>query len=176
MTDQQIIELIKSRKEGKALTKLYRYQPQIVAMIKSRGGSKDDALDVFQEALIILCKKIWETNFELHSKLDTYLYSVSYYIWKNKAEKDSKWVMVEGEANPIEIDGMDEVLEKEAKINRVEKVLQELGEPCLKLLQLFYYKGLSMQELASKLGYKTVNVAKTQKYKCIERARKSIEL
>ena len=176
MTDQQIIELIESRKEGKALTKLYRYQPQVVAMIKSRGGSKDDALDVFQEALIIFCKKVWEGNFELTSKLDTYLYSVSYYIWKNKFEKDAKWLTVEGEANPVHIDDMDEVLEKEAKISRVEAVLENLGEPCFKLLQYFYYKGLSMKELAAKFGYKSINVAKTQKYKCIERARKQIEL
>ncbi|MFT7613846.1 MAG: RNA polymerase sigma factor (sigma-70 family) [Parvicellaceae bacterium] len=176
MTDQQIIELVEARKEGKALVKLYRYQSQVVAMIKSRGGSKEDAMDVFQEALIVFCKKVWDGDFKLTAKLDTYLYSVSYYIWKNKAEKESKWIMVEGEANPTQIDGMDEVIEKEAKIKRVEAVLQNLGDPCFKLLQAFYYKGLSMKELASKFGYKSLNVAKTQKYKCIERARKQIEL
>ncbi len=145
-------------------------------MVKSRGGSKEDALDVFQEALIILCKKVWDTDFKLTAKLDTYLYGVSYYIWKNRAEKESKWTKTDTEPNVVFIDEMADVLEKEAKIKMVESVLQNLGEPCLKLLQFFYYKGLSMKEIAGKLGYKSLNVAKTQKYKCIERARKQIEL
>ena len=43
------------------------------------------------------------------------------------------------------------------------------------MLTAFYYYGLSMVEIAQKQGFKNENSAKTQKYKCIEQAKKMVE-
>ncbi len=178
MTDEKIIELIQNRKEDKALIKLYRYQGKVTSLVKSRGGSKDDAQDVFQEALLILCKKVWEGNFKLTAKLDTYLYSICYNLWRHQLEKNNKHFKVEvnDQLQLTDVDGIDEAIEKECKINLAESVLIKLGEPCLKLLKMFYYEALKMKEIANRLGYKSESTAKTQKYKCIERAKKQIKL
>ena len=47
MTDQQIIQLIQQNKHSNAFTRLYRYFTPVQKLILSRGGSKDDAKDVF---------------------------------------------------------------------------------------------------------------------------------
>jgi len=176
MTDEQIIDLISQRKEHKALVKLYKYQGKVEGLIMGRGGSKQDAIDIFQDALLIFCKKIWEGNFKLTSKIDTYLYSVCYNIWRNELAKRNQQhsFEIDEKLELAEEDNLNEILIKEAKLKSVEAILLKLGEPCLKLLKLFYYEALRMKEIATRMGYSSEKTAKAQKYKCIERAKKMI--
>ena len=55
MRDEQIISLIAMDKPDKALIILYKHLPLIRKLILSNGGTREDAEDLFQEALIILC-------------------------------------------------------------------------------------------------------------------------
>ncbi|MFT5600894.1 MAG: RNA polymerase sigma factor (sigma-70 family) [Flavobacteriales bacterium] len=175
MKDEEIIQLIADRKENRALVKLYRYQGKVTSLIISRGGSKEDGQDIFQDALLILCKKVWEGNFKLTSKLDTYLYSVCYNIWRNQSKDlaSSKLTNELPEEFAVD-DDLQLLLQKESKIKQVEEVLQKLGNPCLELLTLFYHSALRVKEIVKKMGYKTENSVKVQKYKCLERAKKMI--
>ena len=47
-----------------------------------------------------------------------------------------------------------------------------LGEPCKSLLEAFYLKKKSMQEIAGSFGYTNSENAKNQKYKCLMRLKK----
>lgn len=176
MTDSQIIELIKQRKESKAMVKLYGYQNVVKKMILSKGGTSDDSLDIFQEALIILCKKVWQGGFELNSKLDTYIYGICYNLWRDqlKTRKDNLYTEMKDEY-PIE-DGLEELMERESKISAIEGVLNKIGEACLKLLKLFYYEKKKIKEIVEILNYSSENTVKVQKYKCIERAKNMLEV
>ena len=53
----------------------------------------------------------------------------------------------------------------------MEACLEKLGDPCKRLLLLYYKEGLSMQQIADQLGYKNSDTAKNQKCKCIVRLR-----
>lgn len=175
MTDQEIIKLIEERKEHKALVKLYRYESRVITLTKKYGGTKEDAQDVFQDALLILCKNVWKGDFVLSSKLDTYLYGVCFNLWRTriKTKKEIKIEMPDEYRLESE-DELQELFAKEAKIKQVEKVLKQLGDPCLKLLQLFYYQSMKLKEIMKEMKYKTENTVKVQKYKCMERAKKMI--
>ncbi len=175
MTDQEIITLIEERREHKALVKLYRYESRVSALIKTYGGSKEDAQDIFQDALLLLCKKVWEGNFKLTSKLDTYLYGVSFNLWRTELKsKKGQEIDLPDDYRLEEQNELETLMAKEGKIKQVEEVLQKLGEPCLRLLQLFYYQAKRIKEITQIMKYKTENTAKVQKYKCIERAKKMI--
>ena len=54
MSDQDILVLFKNGQREKAFKKLYHLYPRIEKLVLSKGGGKDDASDVFQEALIII--------------------------------------------------------------------------------------------------------------------------
>lgn len=56
----------------------------------------------------------------------------------------------------------------------VNKAIETLGDPCRQLLECFYYENLSWVEIASSLGYSSAASARNQKYKCLERIRKSV--
>lgn len=90
MSDQHILELFANGKRDKAFKKLYHLYPRIEKLILSKGGNKEDALDVFQEALIILNRNLEKSDFKLTSSFYTYLYSVSRFVWKDMQKKFSK--------------------------------------------------------------------------------------
>ncbi|MDQ1152448.1 RNA polymerase sigma factor (sigma-70 family) [Sphingobacterium zeae] len=79
--DEQIIEGIKDGNSF-AIDAIYkRYYPSISHMILQNNGREDEAKDIFQEAVIVLYDKVSKGNFELSSKLKTYLYSICRRLW-----------------------------------------------------------------------------------------------
>ena len=177
MEDQKIVKLIQSGKQDKAFLKLYKSYPKVHKLIVSKGGSNEDAKDVFQEALIIFYEKVRQKDFQLTATIGTYLYSVCRFLWKDQLvkKKGKSTAEFSSELSSADEAELQEVLKKEEQFIKMETVLNQLGEKCLELLQLFYYKGLRMKEIASKLGLKSEKIAKNQKYKCLERAKQKVQ-
>ena len=178
MNDQKLIEFLREDKTDKAFYQLYSGYPKVEKLILSKGGTKNDAQDVFQEALIVLYKKLKTTDFQLTSKLSTYLYSVSRFLWKDQLIKsnrmksaDFKLDLLEDELNELE-----QLKENELKLKQVEQILTTISAKCQEILQMFYYKSFSMKEIAKKMGYTSERIARTQKYKCMEKAKNQITL
>jgi RNA polymerase sigma factor (sigma-70 family) len=177
MTDNQIIELLKSGKEEKAFQSLYKGYPVIRKMVISKGGKAEDAQDIYQEALIILHRKITTEGFQLTAKLSTYLYSVCRFLWKDELKKRNKLSMVEfnEEIDKAEESELGGLLEEENKLKLAEKVINELGDRCRELLLLFYSGTMKLKDIAKKMGYNSENTTKNQKYKCLESAKKRLK-
>ena len=68
-----------------------------------------------------------------------------------------------------------ELIEREATLVLVEQSLEQLGEPCKSLLELYYYDKMTMEDIAETLNYKNAATAKNLKYKCLNRLRKIYE-
>jgi len=167
MGNEQILIQLRSGKQKEAIAELYKIFPSIRHFIRTHGGNDDEAKDIFQEALIIFYKNAMKPEFTLSATPHTYLFSVSKYLWKDELKKKNKLVH-------FEVEKQEEVSQHEhteEKFRWMDKILNSLGEKCTEILQLFYYKKQSMDEIAQQLGYKNVDTAKTQKYKCIERAK-----
>ena len=176
MNDQKIIKYLKEGRRNKAFVRLYQSFPKVEKLILSKGGSKQEAEDIFQEALIVFYKKVIQAEFELTSSISTYLYAVVRYLWKDRLRQLNKEAYKNEEiistlANENEIP---EFIERESKFRQVEEVLNSIGEKCLKILQLFYYQKLSMKAIARQVDLKSERVAKNQKYKCLERAKNKL--
>lgn len=67
--------------------------------------------------------------------------------------------------NPMATGGYD--FEKDRQETIVRQVVKLLAEPCKTILDLFYYKELSLKEMIGKVsGYNSVDALKTKSYKC----------
>lgn len=168
MKDQQIVDSIRGGRHQKAFSKLYKSFPAIRKMIRENNGTKEDAEDIFQEALILFSRKCEDVNFTLTASASTYLFSVSRYLWNDELKQRKR--------NQIEIEesenfSWEEVIQKEEQYKQAENVLKKIGEKCLELLKLFYIDGKSMKQIASKMDLSSEKIAKNQKYKCLERAK-----
>ena len=177
MYDSKIIEILRSRKRDKALVRLYKYYPNVKKLIRSKGGDHEDAQDIYQEALILFCKKVADTKFVLSSSIDTYLYGVCRFLWKNKMKKKNQGKLVEfdTELKSTDEEELQRALDKEKKMKMTEEILDNLGDRCWEILRLFYHDALKMKEIAEKMGFKSEKIAKNQKYKCLERAKLNLK-
>lgn len=157
------------------LKMLYRdYFPMVRNLIVLNNGTEDEAKDIFQEAVIILYDKISQGEFELTSKLKTYLYSVCRRLWLKQLGGTSRTftdISDYEELLPVEED-LTLHRERDRQFDRMEEALNKLGEPCRTIIRDFYLMNRSMQEICDKFGYTNTDNAKTQKYKCLQRLKK----
>lgn len=148
--------------------------PMVLQMILNNNGNDADAKDVFQEGIIVLYNKVKTGEFELTSKLKTYIYSVCRRIWLKKLSRASNkecelkdvhdFLPVE---NDLELHEM-----RDLQFSKMEESMLMLGEPCQTIIRDFYMQNKSMQEICEKFGYTNPENAKTQKYKCLQRLKK----
>lgn len=139
--------------------------------IKQNSGGDDDANDIFQEAIIVIYRKIKDKSLVLDCAFETYLYSVCKILWYKQLnrKKSEQYVSLDNTSMEIEDydQGIAEVAEKNEKYRLYQKHFQLLGKDCQKLLQLFF-DNVSLKQIAQIMGYKSEKYAKKRKYKCKE--------
>jgi RNA polymerase sigma factor (sigma-70 family) len=168
--DSSLIEAIKKGND-RVLGIFYKENyGKVQNMIFKNSGSDDDAKDVYQESMIELVQQIRIGRLDrLASKLSTYLYAICHHKWIDKLRKSSKVT-----TTPLDDQAADVVIENDGPspyLLAMEMVLTELGERCKDLLHAFYYERLPMAEIAARLGFQDDNSAKSQKNKCMDKAR-----
>ena len=96
MNDNDLINALKSSSSrGKAIKELYKEFPKIKANICMSGGTKQEAEEIFNDALLLLIEKVQEQNFQLTSKLSSFLYGINRFLWMNELRKKKKSVSLE---------------------------------------------------------------------------------
>lgn len=173
MNNSKIIQQLQSGRQEKAFARLYTYFPKIESYIRNNSGSKDEALDVFQDALIILYKKVQTLPQNTDIKVDGFLINTCKLLWSNELRKKKVRQKSGGEALEYLAyqDEIQDQIDKEEKLIKVENIVKNLGEKCKDILVAFYYKNFSMEKIAEQFGFKSIQSAKVQKYKCMETAR-----
>lgn len=167
-----------SNHEERSLLLLYKlYFPMVLHLVVNNHGTEDDAKDLFQETMIVLYDKSREAGFTLEAKLKTYLYAVARRLWLKQLNRRNKTPLKSAEFSEDETeadipDNFHDHEEKEERFTIMSQALSNLGEPCKSLLEDFYLRQMSMQEIAEKFGYTNPDNAKTQKYKCLNRLKK----
>lgn len=177
-TLEQDIHLLKglARNDKKSVEIIYSQNYNLVqALVINNNGTIDDAKDIFQEAMMVLFDKARSGSFELNCQIRTYLYSVARRLWLKKLNQGNRHIADFDDTNETQIavdDDMVQHEQKDAEFNIMHSAMDTLGEPCKSLLQSFYFKNKSMQEIADNFGYTNSENAKTQKYKCLMRLKK----
>ena len=163
VNDQIILKRIKGGDET-ALDLLYKNNYRaLTSMIIKKGGSEDEARDVFQDALVVFWQNAIKPDFTLSSKISTYLYSVCTNLWLKEIERKSKFEYKTAEQSE------ENSFEKEESIKIVHECINELGDSCKEILTLYYFDGFSMEQIAKKMGLANSDTAKTKRYKCKKR-------
>jgi RNA polymerase sigma factor (sigma-70 family) len=175
-SDEEFIDGLRSG-NSQALAALYKkYYGTVLKFIVNNSGSSEEAADVYQETVIILYENANKQGFSLSCQLGTYIFSVARRLWLNQLRRSGRtFLFREEEENGIADVAHDlgAHLKKEEDLTRMDNSLNELGEPCATLITDFYVKQMSMEAIAAKFGYTNADNAKTQKYKCLQRLKRS---
>ena len=157
--------------ENQAFKEIYGlYEKPCVAWIKkSFNVDKAIAKDIFQNSLVIFYDNITKGKFvNLTSDIKPYIYSIARNkVWEvfRNSKKRKQGEM--GYWNQFDDD--DDKIDLESNLELLDVVLDEIGDPCKTLLELFYYQNLNLDEIMIKMNYSSRNTVKTKKYKCIKR-------
>ena len=144
---------------------------------RTQGFESNDAREVFQLAVVTLYDNVLTGKLtQLEGSVKTYLFGIG----KNKARdirrKKSKvslsvdaFIYDRAEENVTEYKAA-----KEELFDRVDGALQQMGDACRRLIELFYYQKLSMEAICQQMEYSSAATAKNMKYKCLKRLRKMV--
>ena len=166
-------DLVSALRKGdnQALKFVYKtYWPMISRFVRENSGGEEDAEELYQEGIIALYEKFKSPDFILSCSIKTYIYSICRNKWLNVLKGRRVIVDLEEylEAGDLPEEDL-AVLPEDVEMMRV---ISSMGDPCHSLLVGFYYHQLSLDNLAEKLQYASANVAKQQKFRCIERLKK----
>lgn len=158
-----------------AIIKLvYRsHYPLVRGYIMKNKGIEDDARDIYQESMAILCRKLQqEPGFMLTCTIGTFLFSVARRLWLKHLRDNNRTGSLSDTYDAEEEDESGVQWDTENRISLLSDSMDELGEPCKTLLNDFYVSKLNMETISEKYGYTNADNAKNQKYKCLQRLKK----
>lgn len=172
-SDVELIAAINNPKDlNSAILFIYQqYSESTSSFIISYGGSQQDADDVFQETVVAFIGIVQKGKYRMEASIKTLLVSVAKNIWFNELKKRERSghreKQFEQGREQQEMDVSHQIGDHEKK-KQLRDLVYQLGEPCRKILMLFYYENLSMKEIVDYLPYENEQVVRNKKYKCLQ--------
>lgn len=143
------------------------YYPVIEAYIIHNQGSRDQARDIFQDAMIIVYGRIKSGDLELTCKFGTYLFAICKNIWMQerkkyllRAEKLRQQAFVVHDPGPA-----DDPLLQNHLSELFNKHFKDLSKDCQKILSM-YFNNFSVEDIRTAMNYKDLHHTADRKYRC----------
>ena len=178
MSENEILERIRLGGQSELGIIYEEYRSEFIQWItKEFLCSIDDSKDIYQLSILIFYDNVKSGKLEhLVSSIKTYLFGIGKNVARENMRKakrntpinQEKWLkeyLIDEPDNPVEED----------VFMTAKNALEKLGQPCQKLIELFYYEKKSMEEIKDLMNYKNSETAKNQKCKCMARLRKLFE-
>ncbi|WP_205509887.1 RNA polymerase sigma factor [Longitalea arenae] len=148
-----------------------QYSQTVQSFILANSGTAPDAEDIFQETVVTFIDLVRKGKFRGEASVKTFLTAIARNLWLNELKKRARSGVrekaFETDREGIEMDVSQYIANREVKQEFL-VVLGKLGEPCKKLLTLFYYENLSMKDIVHHLPYENEQVVRNKKYKCLQ--------
>ncbi|OQP59926.1 RNA polymerase subunit sigma-24 [Niastella vici] len=172
-SDAELIAAIRAGDQlNSAIFFIYQqYAQTIQSFIMANSGTPPDAEDIFQETVVTFIDLVKKEKFRGEASVKTFLTAIARNLWLNELKKRARSgvreKVFETSRENTEMDVSQYITDREVKQQFIE-VLGKLGEPCKKLLTLFYYENLSMKDMVQHLPYENEQVVRNKKYKCLQ--------
>ncbi len=166
--DQYLVDRLKQN-DLESLDKVYlKYKKEFFLFARKLNAPVDDIADIYQETIISLYENVQNGKLKkLNSSLKSYVFAIGKFkIYKqlNKTKRlyhEGHVIHCSEEMQVFEA----EVQEDQRKV--LKQLWEQLGNRCQQILELFYYKGRTLDEIQEILKYSSKDVLKSQKYRCI---------
>jgi DNA-directed RNA polymerase specialized sigma24 family protein len=159
------------RTREQLLTEFYKETfPGVAKYIQRKGGTLEEAKDIFHEALLIYYEKgMLKSDPVQHEK--AYLMGIAKHLWSKRFQDK-----IRVSSSPDVPDQIpDTKTPPEPSAGKLLAFLQQAGEKCMELLQSYYYEKASLPQIAERFGFSGTRSATVQKYKCLEKVRNSVQ-
>lgn len=168
MSESQILERIRLGGQAELGMIYEEYRSEFIQWImKEFQCSSDDSKDIYQLSILIFYDNVKSGKLEhLMSSIKTYLFGIGKNVARDNMRKAQRSTPItdnqERWLKEYLVDEPDSTVEDEA-FSAAKKALEKLGQPCQRLIELFYYERKSMEEISAMMSYKNSETAKNQK-------------
>ena len=140
---------------------------------------QEDAFDAYADTILSGIEKISNGTYQGKASLKTWLYQIFQnkcvdLLRKKTTNKSSVHRTAEIADSQFQIrDPVKSIIQKlidKTDFDILKRRLAQLGDDCAKMLQQ-WAEGLSDKEIASAMGYKTAEVVKTSRLRCLQKLR-----
>jgi RNA polymerase sigma factor (sigma-70 family) len=160
MTEQELFARI-CRGDEEALEIVYQKNYRMmVRLVTSNNGTEEEAKDIYQEAVVVFWQKANSGNLVLTSKMSTYIYSICLNLWRKELDRKKRYSNEEKDTKEYQDQ------DKNERVKIIQECIGKLDETCRNVLTYYYFDGMSMKDIAEKIGFANTDTAKTKKYKC----------
>lgn len=154
--------------DSKILEHIYlTYFPIIEGFVIHHKGTREQAKDVFQEAMIIVYNRVRAGELELSCKFGTYLYAICKKIWIQERKKHLLH-QDKLKQHPLTVNdpGPDEDPLLELHLDQIFRThFRELSPDCQKILTM-YFNDFSLEEIRKVMNYSNLHHTADRKYRC----------
>jgi len=178
MVESDIVIALKNDNKSVLKSVYLEHKSAFIGFAKTYNINDEDALDIYQDAIIALRENALKGHLDdLKSGLKTYLFSIGKYMCYKRLKEKKKLHLSD---SIKEINGLDELNIKDINYNfsnrqrQLQVAFKSLGEQCKTLLNLFYIRGFTLDEIVEELNYNNKDVAKSQKSRCLKSLKKII--
>ena len=166
LPDKHIIRGI-IENDSRVIKEIYdEYFPMVERMIVNTGGDRERAKDVFQEAMIIIVKKLSGGDIQLTCRFSTYIYGICKRVWM---QEKRKWINRMNSGNPVADRAEEPPSPAGEEENRIRKLFyrhfRELSPECRKILILHFNK-VPIEEIRQILDKQNPHYIMDRKYRC----------
>lgn len=176
--DSKLIDLIRNGDDRKAMPILYKkVLPQLKNYILRTGGSKDDAFDVFHDALMVFYEQVMTGQYNTKYNVYGFLYRIGVFRWINKLKKDKGIVHYDEmpEFQAEEVSTNYDLNEPSRNQNLLQKLFAPIGEKCIELLNYTIYSDLLMEDVMLRMEFSSVEAVRMQQMRCKQKLIKEME-
>lgn len=156
--------------DEKALVEVYKlYKSEFLNFFKRYEISEQEVLDIYQDSIIVIYQKFINGQTKLsNSGVKTYLFGIG----KNKVYNHFKTKkIITSDVKDLEVKDKEFRLKEQPSVYEklLAKNLKLLSESCRNILELFYYKNLTIIEIVTATAYKDENTVKSHKSRCLKK-------
>ncbi|UCH14934.1 MAG: RNA polymerase sigma factor [Bacteroidales bacterium] len=166
-TDKEIINGIIDENDD-VLLYIYKnsYRP-VRHLITTNSGNEEDARDIFQEALVILYKKLKSDDLKLYCSVSTFIYSIARLLWLKELKLRGKEISGYNDYDNYadEDSNVIKIYEYNERLSFYRRIFEQLSEDCKKILQLVM-RSYTISEITKIMGYSSEQHTKNRRYRC----------
>ncbi len=171
-TERVVREIREGGKSAeKAVEHLYEaYRSNFVRFVQSHNGDQEEALDVFQDAIIAVINNIERGAFKGESNIKTYLFSIGRRKWYKRFNKKMRDVELNQQLRTIPAVTTEDpwtATISDERVVIVRKLMNQLKEKNRRIL-LLWMEGYNMTDIARLMGLKNAQVARNYKSRAMK--------
>jgi RNA polymerase sigma factor (sigma-70 family) len=173
--EDDIPSLIKKGLYQSVIPQLYKkVLPVVQKQILKNHGQREDAFDVFQDALLLFYKQVIQNTYNEKYKVYGYLYRISINLWINKIKRDKKITLTETLPDNQEWIVIDDA-HPHIPSKFTQQLLDKIGDKCKEVLNYSIFTDVQLEDVQLSLDYPSVSALKMQIQRCKQKLKELLQ-